>query len=117
ELSIPPIWYEIHLTAPNFNAKGFTLPGAPLVVIGHNDRIAWGFTNNGADVQDLYIEKFNPAASDEYRVNGKWQKAQLFDEIILLKGRPDELFRIVAPRHGPIVRRDADKAYALRWTA
>ena len=62
ELSIPPIWYEIHLTVPNYNAKGFTLPGAPLIVIGHNDHIAWGFTNNGADVQDLYIETFNPAA-------------------------------------------------------
>src|SRR6185369_3610529 len=64
ELSIPPIWYEVHLTGPGWNVKGFTLPGAPLVVIGHNDRIAWGFTNNGADVQDLYIEKFNPAAPD-----------------------------------------------------
>jgi penicillin amidase len=117
ELSIPPIWYEIHLTGPAWNVQGFTLPGAPLVVIGHNDRIAWGFTNNGADVQDLYIEKFNPAASDEYRVNGKWQKAQIFDEMIRVKGRPDEHFRIVATRHGPIVRRDADKAYALRWTA
>ena len=45
ELTIPPIWYEVHLTAPGWNVKGFTLPGAPMVVIGHNDRIAWGFTN------------------------------------------------------------------------
>lgn len=117
ELSIPPIWYEFHLTGPGWNVQGFTLPGAPLVVIGHNDRIAWGFTNNGADVQDLYIEKFNPAAPDEYRVNGKWQKAQIFDEIIHVRGRPDEHLRIVSTRHGPIVRREADKAYALRWTA
>src|SRR5260370_15615417 len=70
ELSIPSIWYEIHLTAPGWNVKGFTLPGAPMVVIGHNDRIACGFTNNRADVQDLYIEIFNPSAPDEYRVNG-----------------------------------------------
>ncbi len=47
ELTIPPIWYEVHLTAPGWNVKGFTLPGAPMVIIGHNDRIAWGFTNNG----------------------------------------------------------------------
>jgi len=62
ELSVPSIWYQVHLTAPGWNVAGFTFPGAPLVVIGHNDRIAWGFTNNGADVQDLYIETFNPAA-------------------------------------------------------
>lgn len=117
ELSIPPIWYELHLTAPGWNVKGFTLPGAPLVVIGHNDKIAWGFTNNGADVQDLYIETFNPAAPDEYRVNGAWQKAQVFDEIIHAKGKPDQHLNVVVTRHGPIVRRDGDKAYALRWTA
>src|SRR3984893_19125049 len=65
ELSVPSIWYQVHLTAPGWNVAGFTFPGDPLVVIGHNDRIAWGFTNNGADVQDLYIETFNPAAPDE----------------------------------------------------
>ena len=117
ELSVPSIWYEIHLTAPDWNVAGFTLPGAPLVVIGHNDQIAWGFTNNGADVQDLYIETFNPAAPDEYRVNGAWVKAQIFDEVIHVKGQPDEHLKIVATRHGPVVRRDGDKGYALRWTA
>ncbi len=117
ELSIPPIWYEIHLSAPGFNAKGFTLPGAPLIVIGHNDHIAWGFTNNGADVQDLYIEKFNPAAPDEYQVNGKWMKAQIFDEAIHVKGQADEHLKVVVTRHGPIVHQEGDKDYALRWTA
>jgi penicillin amidase len=117
ELSIPPIWYEVHLTTPGFNAKGFTLPGAPLIVIGHNDHIAWGFTNNGADVQDLYIESFNPAASDEYRVNGAWTKAQVFDELIHVKGQTDEHLKVVVTRHGPIVHEEAGKSYALRWTA
>jgi penicillin amidase len=117
ELSIPPIWYEIHLTAPSFNAKGFTLPGAPLIVIGHNDHIAWGFTNSGADVQDLYIETFNPAASDEYRVNGRWAKAQVFDELIHVKGQSDQHVKVVVTRHGPIVREEAGKSYAVRWTA
>ena len=117
ELSIPPIWYEIHLTAPGWNVKGFTLPGAPLVVIGHNDKIAWGFTNNGADVEDLYVEKFNPAAPDEYRVKNAWIKAQVFDEVIHVKGQADEHLHLVVTRHGPVVRREGDKAYALRWTA
>jgi penicillin amidase len=117
ELYLPPIWYEVHITAPGWNVKGFTLPGAPLVIIGHNDRIAWGFTNNGADVQDLYIETFNPAALDEYHVRGAWTKAQVYDETIRVKGGPDEHLKVVVTRHGPVVRRNGDKGYALRWTA
>jgi len=117
ELGLPPIWYEVHVTAPGWNVKGFTLPGAPLVIIGHNERIAWGFTNNGADVQDLYIETFNPSAQDEYRVRGEWIKAQVYDEIIHIKGDDDEHLKVTVTRHGPVVRRDGDKGYALRWTA
>ena len=117
DLSLPPIWYEVHVTAPGWNVKGFTLPGAPLVVIGHNERIAWGFTNNGADVQDLYIETFNPAAPDEYRVRGNWTKAQVYDETIRVRGTADQHLQVVATRHGPVVHREGDKAYALRWTA
>lgn len=117
ELTIPSIWYELHLTAPGLNVKGFTLPGAPLVIIGHNDRIAWGFTNNGADVQDLYIETVNPAVSDEYRVKGAWLKAKTIDETIVVKGQADEHLKVMVTRHGPVVHREGDKAYALRWTA
>ena len=117
DLWIPPIWYEIHLTAPGWNVKGFALPGAPMVVIGHNDRIAWGFTNSGADVQDLYVETFNPALPDEYRAKGAWTKAQIFDETIRVKGEPDEHFKVTVTRHGPVVLHEGDKAYALRWTA
>ena len=118
ELTIPPIWYEIHLSAPGYNAKGFTLPGAPLIVIGHNDHIAWGFTNNGADVQDLYIETFNAAAPEQYEVNGQWQAAQIFDEVMHVKNRADEHLKVVVTRHGPVVYHDsAGKSYALKWTA
>jgi penicillin amidase len=117
ELGLPPIWYEVHVTAPGWNVKGFTLPGAPLVIIGHNDRIAWGFTNNGADVQDLYIEAFNPSAPDEYRVHGAWEKAQVYDETIHVKGATDEHLQVIVTRHGPVVHREGDQGYALRWTA
>jgi penicillin amidase len=117
ELSIPSIWYEIHLTAPGWNVKGFTLPGAPMIIIGHNDRLAWGFTNNGADVQDLYVETFNPVSPDEYRVKGAWTKAQIIDETIRVKGQQDEHLKVTNTRHGPIVHRDGYKTYAMRWTA
>jgi penicillin amidase len=117
ELSVPPIWYQMHLTCPGWNVKGFTLPGAPLVVIGHNDRIAWGFTNNGADVQDLYIETFNPAQPDEYKANGKWLKAETVDEVIHVKGAADVHFPVTVTRHGPVMMRSRNTGYALRWTA
>jgi penicillin G amidase len=117
ELSIPSIWYEVHLTAPGWNVKGFTLPGAPMIIIGHNDRLAWGFTNNGASVQDLYVESFDPADPEKYRVPGGWDKAQIFDETIHIKNKPDAHLQVVVTRHGPIVHREGDKAYALRWTA
>lgn len=117
ELMLPSIWYQVHVTAPGWNVKGFALPGSPMVIIGHNDRIAWGFTNNGADVLDLYIETFNPSAPDEYRVKGSWAKAQIIDEVIRVKGRPDEHLQAIVTRHGPIVHREGDRAYAMRWTA
>jgi len=116
ELTLAPIWYEVHLTAPEWNVKGFSLPGAPMVVVGHNDRIAWGFTNNGADVLDLYTETFNPGNPGEYRVNGEWKKASVYDEVIKVKGKPDEHMRLVVTRHGPVVKQEGDKGYAMRWT-
>src|SRR5262249_42408543 len=106
ELSVPPIWYQVHLTCPRWNVKGFTLPAAPRAIIGHNDRMAWGFTNNGADVQDLYIETFNPAQPDEYKANGKWLKAQPFDEVIHFKGAPARPLPVTVTRHGPVVKKD-----------
>lgn len=117
ELSVPSLWYQVHLTAPGWNVKGFTFPGSPLIIIGHNDRIAWGFTNNGADVQDLYIETTNPAKPDEYLVKGQWRKMQIEKELIIVRNHPAELLPVGITRHGPIVVREREKAYALRWTA
>jgi len=117
ELRVPCIWYIVHLTGPGLNVKGFALPGTPGVIIGHNDRIAWGFTNNGADVQDLYIETFNPNNPREYLANGKYMPAEVRTERIKVKGEPDELFDVFVTRHGPVVFREGGRAYALRWTA
>jgi penicillin amidase len=120
-LGVPCIWYLVHLTAPGWNVEGFALPGAPLVIIGHNDRIAWGFTNSNADVQDLYEETFDPANPRNYRVNGIWVTADVRKETIHVLGKPDVELDVTVTRNGPIVFRDnADAnghAYALRWTA
>jgi penicillin amidase len=117
QLDMPCIWYLVHVTAPGWNVKGFALPGVPLVVIGHNDRIAWGYTNSGADVQDLYVEKFNPANPREYRAGGAWRPAEVREERIRVRGAPDETLEVVVTRHGPVVHRAGGRAYALRWTA
>lgn len=117
ELEVPCIWYIVHLTAPGWNVKGFALPGVPLVIIGHNARIAWGFTNNGADVQDLYVETFNLENPREYKANGKWVAAEIRKEIIHVKDGKDLALDVTVTRHGPIVLREGNHGYALRWTA
>jgi penicillin G amidase len=121
QLSVPALWYVIHLTAPGLHVQGFALPGAPLVIIGHNDRIAWGFTNSNVDVEDLYIETFDAANPLRYRVNGKLVTADVRHEVIHVRGKPDVNFDVTVTRHGPIVHRDppeqGGRAYALRWTA
>jgi penicillin G amidase len=121
QLSTPALWYIVHLTAPGLNVEGFALPGAPLVIIGHNDRIAWGFTNSNADVEDLYVEKFSDVNPLQYSANDKMLTAEVRHEVIPVRGKPDVQLDVVVTRHGPIVHRDAaeqgGRAYALRWTA
>jgi penicillin amidase len=121
QLGVPALWYVTHLTAPGWNVAGYTLPGTPLVIIGHNDRIAWGFTNSNADVQDLYAETFDPEHSSQYRANGKWLSAVIRTEVIHVRGKRDVAIAVISTRHGPLVYRDRNAPsaiqYALRWTA
>ncbi len=117
DLGMPSIWYIVHLTAPGWNVKGFALPGEPMVLIGHNDRIAWGFSNNGADVQDLYQERFNQDNPHQYLVDGKFVDAEVRTERIKVRGKPDTVLEVIVTRHGPIVRDKAGQMFALKWTA
>ena len=150
-LQMPSIWYEIGLhgvdgngrigrtAACPFNLRGYSFPGVPLVIAGHNDRIAWGHTNQGGDVQDLYVERLNPHNPDQYEVNGRWVDMDIRYETIKVR-KEDEpyVLRVRSTRHGPLLTDraswqalapfalDADKAFpenisfmalALRWTA
>ena len=119
----PSIWYLVHLTAPGVRVAGISSPGIPGVIIGHNDRIAWGFTNVGPDVQDLYIEKFDPANPKRYQTPQGFQDAVIRQEQIKVrKGftsaeHDTVVHEVTVTRHGPIVFEADGKRYALRWTA
>src|SRR5712692_1609774 len=100
----PSIWYECHLVAGDLDVVGASFPGTPGVVIGHNQHIAWGITNAISDVEDLYIEKFNPQNPHQYEYQGKWEEAQVIREEIKVKGSKTPLIEEVrVTRHGPIL--------------
>jgi penicillin G amidase len=119
----PSIWYLVHLSAPGLRVAGVSAPGAPGVIIGHNDRIAWGMTNVGPDVQDLYEEKFDPANAQRYLTPVGWRYVDVrHEEIKVRKGFTDSAtdtlpLDVAMTRHGPIIFEKAGKRYALRWTA
>ncbi len=136
---LPSIWYEIGLhcrpKTPQcpYDMAGFSFAGSPSIVIGHNDRIAWGFTNVGPDVMDLYIERINPDNPNQYEVNGKWVDMEVRTEVIRVAGGEPVTVTVRLTRHGPIISDTYGKlenfaeqagidlpahyAIALRWTA
>lgn len=121
--SAPSIWYMINLSAPGMRVAGVTTPGLLGVVIGHNERIAWGFTNTGPDVCDLYLEKFDPQNPRRYMTPAGWREAEVRrEEIKVRKGftgteTETQTLEVTVTRHGPVVFEQSGKRYALRWTA
>jgi len=122
-LELPAVWYEMHLAAGSeFEVIGVTLPGVPGVVLGHNRNIAWGFTHGMVDDLDFYLEKINPANANEYWHNRVWQKMDVIEEHIPIKGRQPQRFIIRATAHGPVVNSihaaapNDSLAVSFRWT-
>ncbi len=116
DLRIPNVWYEAHLTAGDFDVAGVTLPGVPFVIVGHNRYIAWGFTNLGPNVEDVYIEKFNDQG--EYLTPQGWMRPEHRKEIIEVKGKPEVNLDVVTTRHGPIITAivpGEKRQLALKW--
>jgi len=102
-LSAPALWYFAHIKTPTMNAIGATLPGVPAVILGRNDTIAWGFTNTGPDVQDLYIEKINPDNPDQYKTPEGWADFDVRKEIITIKDADPVTLTVRTTRHGPVI--------------
>ena len=126
---MPNLWYEAHLKlvnrlvnqagspAGNLDVAGVTLPGMPYVIVGHNQRIAWGFTNVGPTVADAFIETFNGQGA--YQTPQGWQQPEHRAEVIHVKGKPDVTLDVKITRHGPVITElipGESRQIALRWT-
>jgi penicillin G amidase len=116
EFGLPGIWHMEYLEAPGMKISGVSLPGMPGIVSGHNDRIAWGETNLGFDVQDLYIEKLD-LRTGQYLFNGKIEQARSEKEVIQIKGQPAEEQDTWVTRHGPVFQIANGEVMTLRWAA
>jgi penicillin amidase len=137
-LSAPAIWYFARLKAPAgqlpgglehpaLDVIGATLPGLPFVVLGRTQGVAWGFTNTGPDVQDLYLEQLDAAQPGHYRTPTGWAAFEERAETIRVKGQGDVTLRVRNTRHGPVIS-DVQAQYSqlinkeryavsLRWSA
>lgn len=108
-IQMPSIWSQAHLECKPvteecpYNVAGFTFAGVPGVIIGHNDRVAWGFTNIGPDVMDLYIERINPDNPNQYEVNGEWVDFETRTESIQVVGKEPVEITVRSTRHGPVI--------------
>lgn len=122
----PGIWYLTHLSTPTMRVSGVTFPGVPGIVLGHNEHIAWGATNVGPDVQDLYEEqigKSEPSGAETYATTEGQKPVEKHTTTILVRNSPltpgatARSFEFRSTRNGPIILEQAGKSYSLRWTA
>ncbi len=125
----PSVWFEVHLNAPGIDVAGVTFPLVAGVVIGHSDRIGWGFTNVGGDTQDLYLERLNEDRTAAW-YDGAWEPVTVHREEIHVRGHDQPvILEVPETRHGPVmdsymigieqpevVAIDATQTFALRWT-
>ncbi|MBX3140100.1 MAG: penicillin acylase family protein [Trueperaceae bacterium] len=102
-LQAPSLWYFAHLVAPDLNVIGASLPGTPAVLLGRTDHHAWGFTNNGADVQDLFLERVDPEDGGRYLTPNGSEAFAVRQETIKVKGQADEVIEVRSTRHGPVI--------------
>ncbi len=130
KLSAPALWYFVRLKAPGFEVAGASMPGLPMVVLGQNRHIAWGFTNTGPDVQDLYLERIDSGDPSRYQTPDGWATFSQTKEVIKVRGAEDVPVTVRRTRHGPVISDaggpsegltgPASKptyAIAMRWTA
>jgi penicillin amidase len=125
-LNLPSLWYEMQINTPSYNVYGVSFPGAPAIVIGFNDSIAWGVTNAARDVRDYYKIQFQDATRARYRYNGQWKSAELQIEKYLMKDGSAFYDTVAYTVFGPVMYDDAyngkgrsknNSGLAVRWRA
>ena len=121
-LATPSIWLQMVLETDDLNVSGVIFAGIPGIILGHNDHVAWGVTNVGPDVQQLYIEERNPDNRNEFLFEDKWEEAEVIDEPIKVKDQETIDYEVVETRHGPVISEFAEdsgkkEVLSLRWTA
>jgi penicillin G amidase len=115
QLEFPGVWYEMHLVAAGLDVIGVTVPGTPFVLLGHNTRIAWGMTNTGADVQDLFIERVD-LNRRRYFYQGQWLPVEVTRTDIPVSGGDTQSFEVWRTRNGTIFAEvGADWEFAPDW--
>jgi penicillin G amidase len=124
ELSFPSVWFEMQLNSPNVNVYGATFPGAPNVIIGFNDSIAWGVTNAQRDVKDFYEIKFRDESKKQYWYNGQWVDSKIRIDTYHVRGRNDFYDTVAYTVFGPVMydrsfmsRDSSSKNIACKWAA
>ncbi|WP_348698719.1 penicillin acylase family protein [Duganella fentianensis] len=120
-ISLPAIWYRAALQFPDGKGGqrrivGVTLPGAPVVVVGSNGHVAWGFTNSYGDYVDLIALDTDAAKPGQVRTQAGWETPVLHEETILVKGAPAEKLAVRETTLGPI-RVSRGRSYAVHWVA
>ena len=119
--SAPSLWYLTHLRVPEFTVAGVTIPGLPGIMIGHNEHIAWGVTNMGADVQEICRETIDPHDPDRYLTPDGWQTITERSEAIKVRRTMTAMdfdlvdFKVRVTRNGPLVLDRTGDSYSLLW--
>ena len=119
-LDTPNVYYQNHLSCPDFDVVGFSMPGVPgFPHFGHNNWVAWCITHLSADYQDLYIERFKPSQPGQYLYRDQWLNAEVHEETIRVCGGEDVPLRVWVTHHGPIISGDPEKGtgLAFKYTA
>ena len=122
-LTLPSIWYAVQLNAPGINAMGASLPGAPSVIIGFNDSIAWSITNAERDLVDWYKITFEDRTRDRYLLDGAWVNTRKVVEEIKVRGNAPVYDTVVYTHWGPVTYdhnyhgENELNQYAFRWIA
>lgn len=111
----PSICNEVHLAAPGLQVAGMSFPGAPGVMIGWNDRLAWTTTSGGADLVDVYTLELNPDNPEEYRYGGSWKRFDVLDREIRVRGGPAEKIRVYRSVYGPLAS-EPDLKHGVAYT-